>query len=112
MCVEKGPVPGESESEMFLFDPYKKYIQSNNETILDQRTPIKGNAHKLGLNMCYSKSYYHSPCSQIIKLHKNAKDLKFDIICLLPPLNALCILWTRIQNNARYHGHYTQTSAS
>ena len=26
---------------MFLFDPYKKYIQSNNETILDQGTPIK-----------------------------------------------------------------------
>ena len=26
----------ESESEMFLFDPYQKYIQSNNETILDQ----------------------------------------------------------------------------
>ena len=24
-----------------LFDPYKKYIQSNNETILDQGTPIK-----------------------------------------------------------------------
>ena len=34
-------VPAESESEMFLFDPYKKYIQSNNETILDQGTPIK-----------------------------------------------------------------------
>ena len=31
----------QSESEMFLFDPYKKHIQSNNETILDQRTPIK-----------------------------------------------------------------------
>ena len=31
----------ESESEMFLFDPYKKYIQSNNETLLDQGTPIK-----------------------------------------------------------------------
>ena len=30
-----------SESEMFLFDPYQKYIQSNNETILDQGTPIK-----------------------------------------------------------------------
>ena len=30
-----------SESEMFLFDPYKKYIQSNNEMILDQGTPIK-----------------------------------------------------------------------
>ena len=29
------------ESEMFLFDPYQKYIQSNNETILDQGTPIK-----------------------------------------------------------------------
>ena len=26
----------ESESEMFLFDPYQKYIQSNNETILDR----------------------------------------------------------------------------
>ena len=25
----------------FLFDPYQKYIQSNNETILDQGTPIK-----------------------------------------------------------------------
>ena len=25
-----------SESEMFLFDPYQKYIQSDNETILDQ----------------------------------------------------------------------------
>ena len=33
----------ESESEMFLFDPYQKYIQSNNETILDQGTPI--NSH-------------------------------------------------------------------
>ena len=32
----------ESESEMFLFDPYQKYIQSNNETILDQGTPIIG----------------------------------------------------------------------
>ena len=29
------------KSEMFLFDPYQKYIQSNNETILDQGTPIK-----------------------------------------------------------------------
>ena len=26
---------------MFLIDPYQKYIQSNNETILDQGTPIK-----------------------------------------------------------------------
>ena len=26
---------------MYLFDPYKKCIQSNNETILDQGTPIK-----------------------------------------------------------------------
>ena len=26
---------------MFLFDPYQKYIQSNNETILDQGTPTK-----------------------------------------------------------------------
>ena len=34
-------VVSESESEMFLFDPYQKYIQSNNETILDQGTPIK-----------------------------------------------------------------------
>ncbi len=34
-------IESESESEMFLFDPYKKYIQSNNETILDQGTPIK-----------------------------------------------------------------------
>ena len=33
--------PTESESEMFLFDPYQRYIQSNNETILDQGTPIK-----------------------------------------------------------------------
>ena len=31
----------EPESEMYLFDPYKKCIQSNNETILDQGTPIK-----------------------------------------------------------------------
>ena len=31
----------ESESEMFLFDPYQKYVQSNNETILDQGTPTK-----------------------------------------------------------------------
>ena len=31
----------ESESEMYLFDPYKKCIQSNNETILNQGTPIK-----------------------------------------------------------------------
>ena len=36
-----GSVSEESESEMFLFDPYQKYIQSNNETILDQGTPIK-----------------------------------------------------------------------
>ena len=28
---------------MDLFDPYKKCIQSNNETILDQGTPIKTN---------------------------------------------------------------------
>ena len=26
---------------MFLFDPYKKYIHSNNEMILDHGTPIK-----------------------------------------------------------------------
>ena len=31
----------ESESERYLFDPYKKCIQNNNETILDQGTPIK-----------------------------------------------------------------------
>ena len=31
----------ESESEMFLFDPYQKYIQSNNETILDQGTLLR-----------------------------------------------------------------------
>ena len=31
----------ESEIRNFLFDPYQKYIQSNNETILDQGTPIK-----------------------------------------------------------------------
>ena len=30
-----------SESEIHLFDPYKKCIQSNNEKILDQGTPIK-----------------------------------------------------------------------
>ena len=35
------PSESESESEMFLFDPYQKYIQSNNETILDQGTPTK-----------------------------------------------------------------------
>ena len=29
------------ESEKYLLDPYKKCIQSNNETILDQGTPIK-----------------------------------------------------------------------
>ena len=38
---EAGLAESESESEMFLFDPYQKYIQSNNETILDQGTPIK-----------------------------------------------------------------------
>ena len=32
-----------SESEMFLFDPYKKYILSNNETILDQGTSLVAN---------------------------------------------------------------------
>ena len=37
----RGVLESESESEMFLFDPYQKYIQSNNETILDQGTPIK-----------------------------------------------------------------------
>ena len=36
-----GTLLTESESEMFLFDPYQKYIQSNNETILDQGTSIK-----------------------------------------------------------------------
>ena len=36
------PCTGQSaESERYLFDPYKKCIQSNNETILDQGTPIK-----------------------------------------------------------------------
>ena len=45
-CIADGSpnnrlLESESESEMFLFDPYKKYIQSNNETILDQGTPIK-----------------------------------------------------------------------
>ena len=33
-------IRNESESEMFLFDPYQKYIQSNNGMILDQGTPI------------------------------------------------------------------------
>ena len=49
MCAKFGCGPtvvskkggGVTESEMFLFDPYQKYIQSNNETILDQGTPIK-----------------------------------------------------------------------
>ena len=31
----------ESKSEMYLFDPHKKCIESNNENILDQGTPIK-----------------------------------------------------------------------
>ena len=31
----------ETESEMYLFDPHEKCIQSNNENILDQGTPIK-----------------------------------------------------------------------
>ena len=39
--ILRGDIESESESEMFLFDPYQKYIQSNNETILDQGTPIK-----------------------------------------------------------------------
>ena len=60
------------------------------------------NLKEIVIHVCYSKSYYHSPCPQIIKLHKNLKYLKFDIICLLPPLNALCIMWTRNQNNARH----------
>ena len=36
------PLAAESESEMYLVDPYKKCIQSNtvNETILDQGNPI------------------------------------------------------------------------
>ena len=50
---------------------------------------LKGNSNPVGLNVCYSKSYYHSPCPQIIKLHKNSKYLKFDIIYLLPPLNVI-----------------------
>ena len=37
-CIEKNRL---SESEMYVFDPYKKCIQSNNKTILDQGTPIK-----------------------------------------------------------------------
>ena len=41
MKKKSGSFRNESESEMFLFDPYKKCIQSNNETILDQGTPIK-----------------------------------------------------------------------
>ena len=32
--------PSESDSEMFLFDPYKKCIQSDNDTMLDKGTPI------------------------------------------------------------------------
>ena len=31
----------ESESEMYLFDPHKQFIQSNNQHILDQGTPFK-----------------------------------------------------------------------
>ena len=38
MFTGKSFLESESESEMFLFDPYQKYIQSNNETILDQLT--------------------------------------------------------------------------
>ena len=37
----RGRSESESESEMYLLDPYKKCIQNNNETILDQGTPIK-----------------------------------------------------------------------
>ena len=36
ICKERPKGESESESEMYLFDPYKKCIQSNNETILDQ----------------------------------------------------------------------------
>ena len=46
VCVNVGemcfiPMNQMSESEMYLFDPHEKCIQSNNETILDQGTPIQ-----------------------------------------------------------------------
>ena len=67
------------------------------QTAIDR---FKGNSNPVGLNVCYSKSYYHFSCPQIIKLHKNSKYLKFEIIYLPPPLNALCIMWAQNQNNA------------
>ena len=57
----RSAVNQKSESEMFLFDPYKKYIQSNNETMLDQGTPIKTS---LVANIIKKKNSYHK-----LKIH-------------------------------------------
>ena len=58
----------ESESEMFLFDPYQKYIQSNNETILDQGTPTKTSL-VANIRAAYYIINNYFFISQAIKIH-------------------------------------------
>ena len=44
---------------MYLFDPYKKYIQSNNEMILDQGTPIETSL-VANIRAAYNHIYLHT----------------------------------------------------
>ena len=41
LCAERIVDDQDNIRNVYLFDPLKKCIQSNNETILDQGTPIK-----------------------------------------------------------------------
>ena len=43
---------------MYLFDPYKKCIQSNNETILDQGTPIKTSLVANIISLLHNKHFF------------------------------------------------------
>ena len=66
--------PISTESEMYLFDPYKKCIQSNNETILDQGTPIKSSNAQYKVSMITVQCRLNTTLCYLIHLIINIKD--------------------------------------
>ena len=75
-------VASEMFLEMFLFDPYKKYIQSNNEMILDQGTPIKTSlvANIRAAYYIINKFFFISQAIKIIKLFMIMQECHYIII--------------------------------
>ena len=51
--MRHSPSYNKSESEMFLFDPYQKYIQSNNETLAVLHRSVKSGNPSRVARMCY-----------------------------------------------------------